>query len=149
MLEILPMPNDDLVIETVSRWNADFWKEQGAELSTQIKHYKELLSSDDNVFALVAYYDGILAGSICLEKQNGIYLGAGLFVPKEMRKHRVGLSLIEAMKSHAAKLGVDKIYVWTPNLTRLYTYYGWVVIQEKTEHLGMLVDILVLNIKGE
>jgi len=149
MLTIVPMPNDDSVIETVARWNSDFWKDQGVTLESQIQDYKHLLQAGGKTFALIAYWNDELAGSICVEKQGDKYLGAGLFVPKEMRKYKIGDALVEAMKSHAAKLGVDKLYAWTPNLTRWYKQHGFVVIKEQTEHLGMLVDVLVVDTKGE
>lgn len=149
MLEILPLPDDEDVIYTVAKWNHDFWASSGSSLEGQITAYKSLLTSTDKTFALVAYYDGILVGTICLEKQGEVYLGAGLYVLKEYRKYKIGTALVEALKSHADTLGVEKLYAWTPNLTRWYTQHGFKVIYEKVEHLGMLVDVLVTDLKGE
>lgn len=66
---------------------------------------------------------------------------AAVYVPPEHRQQRVGSRLVEAAEEAARRIGVERLYLFTPDKQRFYTRLGWSVV-DTTEYMTLQVVIM-------
>jgi GNAT superfamily N-acetyltransferase len=54
---------------------------------------------------------------------------AGVFVPREHRRHGIGAALVERAVREARSLGLPRLYLYTPGSGALYLRLGWSVVE--------------------
>lgn len=98
----------------------------------------ELLRGDGYEAAFVAEVDGRPVGT-CLFVRHEIgalhdvspWL-AGLVVASPFRRSGLGRSLVGAVEHHAAKVGCDKLHLYTDDAEPFYRALGWSVAERMT-----------------
>jgi N-acetylglutamate synthase-like GNAT family acetyltransferase len=71
---------------------------------------------------------------------------AAVYVLPEFRHRGIGLALVKAAMREAEALGVERLYLFTPDRVRFYNRLGWKVI-EHTEYRGQNVTIMSYEVK--
>ena len=100
--------------------------------------------------ALVAMDSGRLLGTVSL-KHNDLEGApyspwlAGLYVSKGHRGKGVGTHLVQACLDHAGRLGVRKLFLWTPSAKLFFRQLGWQPVAEQ-EHGGSVITIMVRDL---
>ncbi len=70
---------------------------------------------------------------------------ASVYVCEDWRKKGVGTRLVETMVNKAKMIGVDILYLYTPDAEGFYAKLGWHVL-ENTAYHGKNVTIMVKNL---
>ena len=96
---------------------------------------------------LIALLDGELVGTAAL-KHNDMDTRpdlrpwlAGVYVKQGMRDKGIGSLLVTAVEKEASKLGVEKLYLFTPSRRSFYERLGWSAFEE-TEYRGEHVTLM-------
>jgi len=71
---------------------------------------------------------------------------AAVYVLPEFRSRGIGLTLVKAAIEEAKALGVERLYLFTPDRVRFYSRLGWKVI-EHTQYRGQNVTIMSYEVK--
>ena len=89
---------------------------------------------------LVAFEDDELVGTVCLkthDMDNKPDLSpwlAGLYVKESWRKKGVGSTLVKAIEQKAVELGINHLFLYTPESANFYSNLGWSVIKKENYH---------------
>ncbi|HTV47190.1 MAG TPA: GNAT family N-acetyltransferase [Phycisphaerae bacterium] len=67
---------------------------------------------------------------------------AGVFVAPQYRKQGIGAALVGRVITDAWSLGVDRLYLYTPNTQLFYSRLGWSVV-ERMKYCGL--DVVVMS----
>jgi GNAT superfamily N-acetyltransferase len=67
---------------------------------------------------------------------------AAVYVAPEFRNRGVGSALVRAVMDEALALGVEALYLFTPDKARFYGRLGWQVLEYR-EHHGRDVTVMV------
>jgi GNAT superfamily N-acetyltransferase len=54
---------------------------------------------------------------------------AGVFVPREHRRHGIGAAMVKRVVQEARSLGVPRLHLYTPGSGALYLRLGWSVVE--------------------
>jgi N-acetylglutamate synthase-like GNAT family acetyltransferase len=65
----------------------------------------------------------------------------GLYIAAPRRKQGIGATLVSAIEKKAHELGVQTLYLYTPESETFYARLGWHV-NERTEYHGCPVSIM-------
>jgi len=103
---------------------------------------------------VVALEDGAILGSAMLVAQDmdtrpdlTPWL-AGVYVVDGKRRSGVGSALVRRIEAEAAALGVERLYLWTPDMMPFYAQLGW-TLDETCAYLGMEVAIMSRRLGSE
>lgn len=141
------------VIPTLAQW---FYKEWAyLHPDRTLEDVERLIGERTNTtkipVALVAFEGGELLGTVCLkvhDMDTRLDLTpwlAGLYVAAPRRRQGIGTKLVSAIEKKAHELGVQKLYLYTPESESFYSKLGWQV-KERTEYHGYPVTIMEKNI---
>ena len=94
----------------------------------------------------VAVCEGRLLGSASLLPQTITHPHlspwlSSVYVAPEHRNNGIGSALVRHVVREAAGMGMDKVYLFTPNSEALYVRLGWKVV-EHAEHQGRRLTIM-------
>jgi len=99
---------------------------------------------------LVAVEDGAPLGSVSLVLEDAPELCghgspwlASLYVRPDSRGRGLGAQLVHAAVAHAASLGVEELYLFTPEHAVFYARLGWRPLA-RTALLGTPVDLMCI-----
>jgi GNAT superfamily N-acetyltransferase len=67
---------------------------------------------------------------------------AGVYVLPQFRNRRIGSKLVQAVMQEAQALGIERLYLFTPDKMSFYKRLGWRRV-ECTEYHGIDVTIMV------
>jgi GNAT superfamily N-acetyltransferase len=97
---------------------------------------------------VVALEEGVLCGSAMLIASDMAETRpeltpwlAGLYVVEAYRGQGYGSALVGRIESDASALGVERLYLYTPDAEDFYAALGWTVY-ERCEHLGQQVAVM-------
>jgi len=96
---------------------------------------------------VVALEDGALRGSAMLlahdmdARQDLTPWLAGVYVVAEHRRRGYGSALVTRIESEAAALGIERLYLWTPDMMAFYSRLGW-ISEERCAYLGAEVTMM-------
>jgi GNAT superfamily N-acetyltransferase len=122
---------------TLARWHFEEWRDLYADWSFE-KALAELQGHRDPdrvpTTLIAVGDDGELLGSVSLvlEDLPGCTLSpwlASLYVRPDRRGAGVGGQLVEAAIREARRLGVPRLYLFTPHHEGYYASRGWVVVE--------------------
>lgn len=136
-------------IPVIAKWFYREWGHYHPELS--IKDIEKRLFERTNIdklpLTIVALDEGELIGTASLKisdmdirPQYRPWL-ASMFVKKDKRKQGIGKKLVEAIEHKAKSLGVEILYLYTPDAHDFYLKLGWVTV-EQTQYRGAYVSIM-------
>lgn len=113
---------------------------------------RERLNVDHIPLALVATGNSIFYGTVCL-KEFDLYTRkelspwlAGLYVKAEFRKRGIGRLLIESITGLAGQMGINELFLYTPNAENYYQRLGWSTICHE-QYQGTDVSIMKKSIE--
>jgi N-acetylglutamate synthase-like GNAT family acetyltransferase len=66
---------------------------------------------------------------------------AGLYVKAPRRRQGIGITLVSAIEKKAHELGIERLYLYTPESEVFYSRLGW-QIKERTEYHGYSVTLM-------
>ena len=66
---------------------------------------------------------------------------AGVYVVDAYRGRGYGSALVRRVETEAAELGVERLYLYTPDAQDFYSRLGW-VLDHRCEYLGQTVTIM-------
>jgi len=133
----------------VAAWIFDEWGHltQGLTLDKVETHLQNHLNRDAIPLTVVANQDQLPVGTASLmlnDLSNRPELSpwlASVYVTPEYRKQGVGSQLVSAVEKIGHRLGVQKLYLFTPDQERFYARLGWSVL-DHTEYRGEQVVIM-------
>jgi len=130
------LKNHPHLVSEISKW---FFKEWGylypeRDLASVEEAVAGRMNYDKIPLALVAVSDNNFVGTVCLKdydmetrKDISPWL-AGLYVKEEFRNNGIGRLLVKNIIKKAKELGVDELYLYTPNAEKFYEKMGWCTI---------------------
>jgi N-acetylglutamate synthase-like GNAT family acetyltransferase len=137
------------VIPTLAQWFHQEWAYLHPDRT--LEDVNRLLAERTNKeripVALVAMEGNELLGTVCLkvhDMDTRLELMpwlAGLYVAAPRRKQGIGAMLVSAIEKKARELGVQTLYLYTPESEAFYAKLGWNV-KERTEYHGYPVSIM-------
>ncbi|WP_161796955.1 GNAT family N-acetyltransferase [Devosia soli] len=126
-----------------SEW-ADWYNPRGASARADLA---ERLERNRLPLGIVAFADGQVAGTCALTATSGAlterspWLG-GLLVDPALRRHGVGLALLERARVEAKRLGFSRLHALTAEARELFERAGW-RLAENVEVGGKMHGIYV------
>ena len=137
------------VIPTLTRWFYDEWSYLHPERTyTDVEHLlTERAQTNKIPVALVAFEGNEQLGTVCLkihDMDTRLDLTpwlAGLYVAVPRRKQGIGARLVSAIEKEARELGIQALYLYTPESETFYAKLGWHV-KERTEYHGCPVTVM-------
>ena len=70
---------------------------------------------------------------------------SSLFVWETFRHQNIGRKLVRFIESYAKDIGEERIYLFTPDKQKMYSFLGWKHLEE-TEYQSRNVSIMVINL---
>jgi predicted N-acetyltransferase YhbS len=130
------------VIPILSDWFYREWSYLYPERTEEDfgKFISERVNKDKIPITLVAFEDDELVGTVCLkthDMDNKPDLSpwlAGLYVKESWRKKGVGSTLVKAIEQKAVELGINHLFLYTPESANFYSNLGWSVIKKENYH---------------
>lgn len=141
------------LIPALAEWHHAEWAHlnPGDTVEARISRMQKLLAKEQVPTAFVALQGETLLGSASLidndmdtRKDLWPWL-ASVYVAPEFRDRGVGSALVQRVVDEARGLGVETLYLFTPDRESLYARIGWKVI-ERTEYRGEQVVVMELPI---
>lgn len=152
-MEIEYLADHKDVIQTLARWSYDEWiylhpertlsdVEQSMLERSNIEHLPLCLVAleNDNVIGMIA-----LKTSDLETRPNLTPWVAGLYVDIKNRGKGVGTKLVLSIEKKAARLGVSKLFLYTPDAEGFYLKLNWIV-RERTEWQDHSVTVMEKDI---
>jgi N-acetylglutamate synthase-like GNAT family acetyltransferase len=122
-------------IPSIADWFYEEWREiYGHGCQAAVRTRIESWATEDRIpTGLVAVANGRVIGTVALKEQElqlqySPWL-AGLFVRSEFRGRGVGQMLVRAAEKTAAALGVQELFLYTPQSQAFYEGLGWRVLE--------------------
>jgi len=152
-MEIEYLADHKDVIPNLARWSSDEWSylHPARTLSDVEKAMLDRSNKEHIPLGLVAFDSGKVIGMIALKtsdlesRPNQSPWLAGLYVDKKHRSKGVGTKLVLAIEKEAARIGVSKLFLYTPDAEDFYSKLSWIV-RERTEWQGYSVTVMEKDI---
>ncbi len=137
------------LVPTIASWVYDYWGEMYLmnSVKEQITNISERLNTNHFPLALVALSGSNPVGTASLKIQEMAthkhlyhWLGTVYVVPS-FRKKGIGRALVNHAESKARELGVQTLYLHTPNKEHFYQQQGWETI-ERPIYYEMRVSVM-------
>lgn len=134
-------------LNTVVQWHEKEWGTVWAEEVRQATHLNAIptmyVALDDNK----PVGTSVLSHKDMLTRLDLTPWLAGIFVKPEYRNRGIASRLAQYAMEQAARMGVRRLWLYTPNSRSLYERLGWVFVEEQ-EYLGERVSIMRLDLPG-
>ncbi|MGZ3237494.1 MAG: GNAT family N-acetyltransferase [Burkholderiaceae bacterium] len=103
-------------------------------------------------FTIVAIVDNQLIGAASLLPKTITHQHlspwlSSVYVAPKFRKQGIGSALTQHLLQESANIGIEKVYLFTPNAEALYASLGWSVM-EYSEYLGHQITIMSISTKA-
>lgn len=153
-MEIEYLADHKYAIPTLANWSFNEWSSLHPDRT--LEDVEQLMLERSNKekipLCLVAIENNKVIGMIALKtndlesRPNLSPWLAGLYVDTKHRRKGVGKQLVLAIEKEAARLGVNKLFLITPESEEYYSKFYWVV-RERTELNGHSVTVMEKDIK--
>jgi N-acetylglutamate synthase-like GNAT family acetyltransferase len=145
--------DNEALIPTLARWHYEEWRylNPNKSLEQYISRLHSHLSRKRIPTTFVALSEGILVGSSSLVANDmdiNIDLSpwlSSVYVSPPYRSRGVGSALVHRVIKEAQELGVEALYLFTPDREGFYIRLGWSTV-ERAEYRGYTVSIMALEI---
>jgi predicted N-acetyltransferase YhbS len=142
MLRIDTLANHPEAISTLASWSHNQWGYLYPErtLEDVEKAVAQRTNTDHIPLALVAHDGDELVGTVCLKehdmdnRQELTPWLAGLYVKASRRGEGFGRQLVAAIEKKARELGVETLYLYTPESEGFYRQLGWSAVEHVEYH---------------
>jgi len=143
-------------IPLVAQWHQNEWHHISPHLTTplRIAQYSKYSNSPAIPSCIIALMNDQPVGSASLvgsDMDTHPHLHpwlASVFVDKAYRRQGIATALIEKCIDNAHHLGIDTLYLFTPDQTSFYQKRGWKVIESCIYH-NEKVDIMAYSVKNK
>ena len=137
------------VIPLLAQWFYNEWAylNPGRTLADVEQLIGERTNIDKIPMALVAFDNHEPLGTVCLkvhDMDTRLDLSpwlAGLYVAAPRRHQGIGATLVAAIENKAIELGLDKLYLHTPESETFYSKLGWQV-KDRPQYHGYPVSLM-------
>jgi GNAT superfamily N-acetyltransferase len=124
-------------IPTLARWHHEEWAylRPGDSLEARTERLRKCCGHCEIPTIVIAFTGGTLVGSAMLithDMDTRMELSpwlAGVFVAAERRCQGIGAALVRRVIDDATRLGVHRLYLYTPSAERFYLRRGWVFVE--------------------
>jgi N-acetylglutamate synthase-like GNAT family acetyltransferase len=131
--QYLPLAQRPEVIETLAAWHQTQWGYLNPQrtLDERIEKFQRHLEAGDIPATFVAFDGEKLLGSASLVECDLKHRTdltpwlASVYVAPEFRGHGVGNGVVQCVEDHARSLGVETLYLFTPDRAPFYARRGW------------------------
>ncbi len=138
MEELRYLPADPALVEIIAGWHQETWGHlTGRSHAERIQEFDEQLASDRIPLTVVAFAAGRPVGSASLLVEDmdthpdwTPWL-ASVFVLPEFRRRGIGERLCRRIVAEARRLGVPRLYLFTPDKAPFYEKMGWQALAEE------------------
>ena len=134
-ITIRPMVEYANEVPRIAVWFFEEWRSlYGEKTQASVRQRIEgWLTKNQIPTALVAVSEGQVIGTVALKDRELQHFSfspwlAGLFVAPEFRRKGIGALLVRAAESEASSLGVQRLYLYTPESQGYYEHLGWSLI---------------------
>jgi len=141
-------------IPKIAEWFYNEWGDMHPDLDVDkiIARLHKRTNIDKIPLTVVAVENEMIVGTASLKEfdmeirmQYSPWL-ASVYVCEGWRKKGVGARLVTTIVDKAKMIGVDTLYLYTPDAQDFYAKLGWRVL-ENTEYHGKNVTIMVKNLR--
>jgi GNAT superfamily N-acetyltransferase len=140
------------LIPTLSEWHYAQWGHlhPGDSPANRASWFQKHLAGLPMPATFLALHEETLLGSASLieydmdERKDLTPWLASVFVAPEHRRCGVASALVGRVVEEAGRLGVDTLYLYTPDRESLYARLGWTPF-ERTEHRGQRIVIMTIE----
>ena len=150
MDELRFLPNDPAIVRTLAEWHQGQWGHlTGRDVETRIREFEPQLGSNRIPLTVVAFAEGrpvgtasLLAHDMDTHPELTPWL-ASVYVAPEQRRQGTGERLCRRIVAEARRLGVPRLYLFTPDQAPWYARMGWHERVRET-YRGEVVTIMEL-----
>ncbi len=140
-------------LETLAQWHHEEWRalNPGDTVEQRQSRMRAHLAKRQIPTTFVALDGGTLLGSACLladdmhQHRDLTPWLASVFVAPKHRGGGVGSALVRRVVAEARALGVETLYLYTPDRESFYARTVWSVM-ERTEYMGTEVVIMSIGL---
>ena len=151
-LRILPLGECPHVMEQLAQWHYAEWGSWNPSnnVHRRMERFRDHLVPDRIPQTFVAFEGDTLLGSASIvpaDLDSHFHLSpwlASVYVNPPYRHRGVGAALVNRAADEAKRLGLPKLYLFTPDRAAFYTRLGWEVI-EQSNWGAMPVTIMQLD----
>ncbi len=142
-------------LETLARWHHEEWHQlnPGDTIEERQARMRAHLAKRQIPTTFVAFEGDTLLGSACLladdmhQHRDLTPWLASVFVALGHREGGVGSALVQRVAEEARALGVETLYLYTPDRESFYIRMGWAGL-ERTEYMGVKVVIMSITLSA-
>ncbi len=140
-------------IPTLAQWHHAQWRYLDVDVSIEdrIANFKAHLGRSQIPTTFVALETSTLLGSASLiahdmdTRPDLTPWLAAVYVAPAYRRRGIGTALVQRVAQEAKELGVEKLYLFTPDKRTFYERRGWIVL-EQTRYRGYNIVIMKQNL---
>ena len=153
MMNIVYLADHPHHIPTVARWHHAAWGHlrHDDSLERRIKRLEGNMGHQEIPTVLIAVEDGIVLGSASLiphdmdtRKDLTPWL-ASVYTDESHRGRGIGSAVVQRVMAEAKTLGVETLYLMTPDRQTFYERLGWVRMVD-VEYLDEVVTIMEMHL---
>ena len=141
------------LVPTIAHWHHEEWGyfNPGDSVEKRITNLQTHLGREQIPTTFISLSGGILLGSASLvahDMDTRMDLSpwlASIYVLPENRGQGIGTALVERVIEEAVELGIETLYLFTPDRKGFFASLGWSVV-EHTEYREQKVVIMALHI---
>jgi GNAT superfamily N-acetyltransferase len=144
------LKNHPQFVPVVAEWLFNMWGhlDPNDTLAAAAKRVEQRLNENTLPITLIALRGGEAVGTASLftnDMKTRLDLApwlAAVYVDESMRNLGIGGMVVHGVEELAKKLGINKLYLFTPDKCSFYGRQGWSFFEE-TEYLGQPETIMV------
>jgi len=141
------------LVPIIAHWHHEEWGyfNPGDSIEKRIANLQTHLGRKQIPATFISLSGGILLGSASLiahDMDTRMDLSpwlANVYVTPEHRSQGIGTALVQRVIKEAVELGIETLYLFTPDRKGFFASLGWSVV-EHTEYRGQKVVIMALHI---
>lgn len=150
-MDITFLPNDPDQVRVIAEWHQHEWGHLSERtVEDRIAEFEEQLDSSTIPLTLVAYDQGQPVGTTSLlvedmhvHRDLTPWL-ASVYVLPAFRGRGIGSALCRRAVQEAERLGVETLYLYTPDQAPFYERMGWETVRRFPYH-G--IDVTLMNLR--
>ena len=140
-------------IPTLAQWHYNEWAylRPGDSVEARITRLQGCCGRREIPTVVIAFTESTLLGSVMLvshDMNSRMELSpwlAGVFVAPEHRRSGIGTALVQQAIDEATALGVERLYLYTPNAEHFYSRLGWSLV-EHARYRGANVAVMAYSV---